>query len=1255
MTRHLLNGRALAIRMAATLAAFAALTAGAAADTSQIREIQRKLYVLGRDVPAIDGRDTPAFRRDLRSFVNDSGSQARTDDEIEAALDRAIATITVEAVGPFAEPIPLDRPSFGEDVLFTAQFSPQDNLVLGGRCGNLARYRLDTGIPLKNFSGNRAVEFVYSASEKAIVCQVRWNDDINGLTLTDARSGLTKDYISVPGLEPFVSTAIAIDPTGRTVWVAGSGSVWAVDLPTRNVRPVVKGLPKSLPKTLVVSGDGTAVALTFTYIPESGKRGYPKETRIYDVASGRQISAHFDRVVVDVSAGRQAYLVENEKDDQFEAREWRSGKILSAQKFVSDEPGDEAAFDLDGSGLFFLLWEDGKGLVTHWDFRTGKVETISSFNGTGSSKAKIDAVRRQVYTVGADGLHRYSLDTGAALIAGERPRPPVLKAAAISPDGTRVAIVVNETLQILATETGQVREAAKLGCDVAKPSDTLDHATSAGFISASQLLLVCSDGGLLKVDTESGRVERIRAATKGLQGGLVTSNFGGYVALFSMSSESKDFYTIDILDAMNGRMVYRYTSNEIISTYGFADDDRRLLIGRARGLTVLDIESRKIILRQEIKLNIEKKQNRTTWYWGPLKWIAPQRSPGDATLLGFGNSLLGIVYEYRNGRLVLKHGTPEAGVGSISEIGKAGLVRQAGDGSLLVDRGSKLVTGRTDLERWTSQHAPYRGTPLALGFLKGGRFALATDAGTVLIYDHRENDPILTTVLGAEGNWLTRTKGGYFAGTRSAAENMFLSLRADETIPIDNFFDMLYRPDIVAAELGDSTAELLKESQKKAEIGTLLKEGLPPVIAITSPEGPGSVNAEAIDVTAEITPAQGGIGRIEWRINGIVRKVRTLSTDTPVRNGKVEIKDRLLLEPGANVIELTVYNAANGIASVPARVPISWGAPDQVVQPRLMVLSIGINEYWDSRLKLNFAARDAREIARSLEVAGKDLFQSVKVWLVLDEQGTRQKIAETFAEIAANLRSTDVFILFVAGHGKTEDGRYYFLPHDLKYTGTSSIAEQGIGQNDWQAWLASVAARKSLLMFDTCESGTLTLDKVTRGFDKLAALDRLTRATGRSVLAAATDTGPALEGFEGHGVFAYSVLEGLSTADPNRTGTIQVTSLASYVGARVPELSFGRFGIRQVPQMKLTGEDFAIGKTMAALPKILDDFIPSQPTHVLLATTPLLDAAGSVLPVDALPPGTLVRVVRNADTLLEVARSGKRLGFVRADALAPMQ
>ncbi|MCJ9691375.1 hypothetical protein MOV76_06975 [Rhizobium sp. PRIMUS64] len=129
----------------------------------------------------------------------------------------------------------------------------------------------------------------------------------------------------------------------------------------------------------------------------------------------------------------------------------------------------------------------------------------------------------------------------------------------------------------------------------------------------------------------------------------------------------------------------------------------------------------------------------------------------------------------------------------------------------------------------------------------------------------------------------------------------------------------------------------------------------------------------------------------------------------------------------------------------------------------------------------------------------------------------------------------------------------------------------------------------------------------------------------------------------------------MSSADPSHCGLIQVAALASYVVNRVPDLAFGKFGMRQTPEMNLVGQDFAVAKPVSVLTSSDKDFVPIQPTHVLLKTTAILDDKGAAKGDTPLLSGTTLRVLSEKDDFVEVARAGRRLGFLHKDDLAPLQ
>src|SRR5260370_26221707 len=98
-------------------------------------------------------------------------------------------------------------------------------------------------------------------------------------------------------------------------------------------------------------------------------------------------------------------------------------------------------------------------------------------------------------------------------------------------------------------------------------------------------------------------------------------------------------------------------------------------------------------------------------------------------------------------------------------------------------------------------------------------------------------------------------------------------------------------------------------------------------------------------------------------------------------------------------------------------------------------------------------------------------------------------------------------------------------------------------QDKFQDWLAKIPARKSILLYDTCESGSLTGTKA-RGSDideRLCALKRMTRATGRTFLTATTEDAPALESYRRHRGFTYALLDALDQAHVNNNGPIHTS------------------------------------------------------------------------------------------------------------------
>jgi hypothetical protein len=124
------------------------------------------------------------------------------------------------------------------------------------------------------------------------------------------------------------------------------------------------------------------------------------------------------------------------------------------------------------------------------------------------------------------------------------------------------------------------------------------------------------------------------------------------------------------------------------------------------------------------------------------------------------------------------------------------------------------------------------------------------------------------------------------------------------------------------------------------------------------------------------------------------------------------------------------------------------------------------------------------------------------------------------------------------------------IPQDYRSVSGHFVSDGSIGQDRLQDWFANrIKARRGLILLDTCESGALVASRAS-GIDLAnseASMGRLNEATGRPVLTAAAGDQAAKEGYEGHGVFTYALLDALVNGDTNYDGQNEPSELAAHI------------------------------------------------------------------------------------------------------------
>jgi len=484
---------------------------------------------------------------------------------------------------------------------------------------------------------------------------------------------------------------------------------------------------------------------------------------------------------------------------------------------------------------------------------------------------------------------------------------------------------------------------------------------------------------------------------------------------------------------------------------------------------------------------------------------------------------------------------------------------------------------RQGRERWK---AAVPGVAWAVNITADSRYALAAFAdGTIRWYTAGDGQEVLALFVHRDGKrWIAWTPEGFFDASPGGDALIGYHVnqgreRGGEFIQVEQVYNLLCRPDVVAQRLKPGGAEALRVAfEKIGDIQTVLAGGLPPDLELLSPAESDSDGTFVLH--ARVKNRGGGIGHVVYRIDGAEIQGRAVGIPVP---GSDTLSRQFNLPPGTHEIEQRVYNGRNQLESrsISVRVNVKGGEEPS----NLFVVAAGVTNYRDHSLSegVKFAASDAKTVAARLKQQGAGLFHEVTAYALPDDQATRENITKTVALAAAKMKAADVFVLYLAGHGVVQDGQYYFIPWEVRYTGQEALLRQSLDQEALRKLLEQIPARKTLFLLDTCGSGAFVPG---RALGEKAAITRLSRITGRVIMAASASEQMALEGYHDHGVFTYAFLEGLSKAANDRD-EIQVSRLADFVGELVPDITRKQWGYEQTPMLEITGQTFPIARKLA--------------------------------------------------------------------------
>lgn len=507
-------------------------------------------------------------------------------------------------------------------------------------------------------------------------------------------------------------------------------------------------------------------------------------------------------------------------------------------------------------------------------------------------------------------------------------------------------------------------------------------------------------------------------------------------------------------------------------------------------------------------------------------------------------------------------------------------VSRNGEQVVIATNNNLRLYDRAVKERW---RVPAPGTPWQINLSDDGRWVVAAlSDGTLRWYRVQDGSEQLALFPHPDGRrWVAWTPAGYFAASPGGEDLVGWQLdrgarQAADFYPVSRFRSEYYRPDLITEVItrGGVEAALAALSREggRTEAKTAVPERLPPTVRILSPDDMSSISGNKLTIRLAVrSAADAPATKLLARLNGQLVELPALTTLNRSPSGQPgeSIYELPIPLPAGESKILTFAENKHGVSAeatlrvkteklatpeLPPAPPAS--GPD--LRPALYVMTIGVSNYGDPSIRLEFAAKDSKDLSNFLKTQEGGLYRKVTVRNLTDGNAKRDDILDGLEWIRRELTARDVAIIFLAGHGVNDaDGVYYFLPQDVD---VKRLKRTGVIFTEIRNTLVSLPG-KALFFIDTCHAGNV-LGTGLRSLraDTTAVVNELSSAdNGVIVFAAATGRQFAQESSDwGNGAFTKAILEGLGgQADYNKTGRITHKMLDLYISERVKRLTDG--------------------------------------------------------------------------------------------------
>jgi Caspase domain len=262
--------------------------------------------------------------------------------------------------------------------------------------------------------------------------------------------------------------------------------------------------------------------------------------------------------------------------------------------------------------------------------------------------------------------------------------------------------------------------------------------------------------------------------------------------------------------------------------------------------------------------------------------------------------------------------------------------------------------------------------------------------------------------------------------------------------------------------------------------------------------------------------------------------------------------------------------------------PFVLATPPRLGETKLLpirnkwALVVGISQFNDTRLSLNFTSKDAKDFAATLTDPKVGRFAASNVHVLGETQVSTRRFKEELNWLARSADENDLVVIFVATHGTSRKDDTaevnYIVTSDTDLSSQDSLFGSALAMVELSDIVRTrIKARRTVILLDTCHSGgalTATGERAT-GLAEFApssaTLDRIRQGVGRVILTSSQEDQVSFEGapFQ-NGYFTHFLLQALR--QNNGMNTVQQDY--DYVKDQLPKAVAARMQVSRGVHVK---------------------------------------------------------------------------------------